>query len=286
MSYTFAVQPRTIPQFSDVLDGISIAQSSYLDDEEGLLPHGMWRPGGLLLHVPGASTRGVRVTLEAGTFLVRLNLMASPQDWSLALDVVERLARASSGRIEPEDQDAIHVDLFRQRFDAGWIGEQLNLAVEVVMAVVEEQGTAQISGPFREFWIGRRLKSELISEPSDESVEARLIRAAQRVQYVDDSLWYFAAPMVVGDPRGEHRVRVTAFGPEVSYLMPAVEFFAVLPGALGGNHVFVRAESLPHIAGDHFEWLDECQSLVRAISLDAWRDVMARAQEWKVDLFS
>src|SRR5262249_22402856 len=92
VSVTFSVRCPDRPDYADVLAGLGLPDVLPAPDEEhpagGPWPDGVWH-----FHRPGGSTRGAEITWEDGTFAARVNTLASPEDYDLAMRFVEHVAR-------------------------------------------------------------------------------------------------------------------------------------------------------------------------------------------------
>ena len=82
--------------------------------------------------------------------------------------------------------------------------------------------------------------------------------------------------MATATPARAARRRFAIWLPDENLVLPWVDYVALR--VTEGEIVMVPFAAVAGLAGPHGTLLDECQLLVRAISDDEWKDVVARAR--------
>jgi hypothetical protein len=246
---------------------------------------GPWPEGVRHYHREGVSTRGIEVSWEDGIFSVRINTLAAPEDYDLALHFVERAAGLLGVPVESEDGTTLPADQLRGTFDAEWIRQTNTAGLAAVGALIaeKESSSIQLGGVVRDVYLGPRVWEELTAAGEDDELLDRLVEFMRRVQYVNADEGYFAAnvmSMQKKKKRGKaEEITFAVIGPDVSYLFPSVEYLAVIGQSEKDPILFVPYTNLPELLADGaWEWLDEEQTLVAPVPDDDWPALRARAK--------
>jgi hypothetical protein len=107
--------------------------------------NGPWPEGVVLLWIPGASTRGVEVTVVDGRMCVRILAMSSPEDYDLAFRLVEVLG--GDGQVEPEEGEPVKAAEVRAKFDQEWIAKNMATGAAGIGAALARGKRVTVSGP-------------------------------------------------------------------------------------------------------------------------------------------
>ena len=124
---------------------------------------------GTKIFIPGRSTRGVTIALEEDGFAVGLNIMASEEDFALALDVTETLSRLTGGPIQPEDEDEpINLSLFKEKFDREWVDYMKLSGVSLFLEEIgQEQHKLTIGCCYMSFTVGPRIHAQMETDKGE-----------------------------------------------------------------------------------------------------------------------
>ena len=284
MSFSFYVAAPTPPDYQRVLDGLDYWDIHCIEGDRS--EEGPWPDSVLHFFRDEVSTRGVEVALEEGTFQVRIMTLASPDDYELALRFVESAAVLLQQPVEPEDNEPFPVDQLRERYTEQWVRDTNTFGAATLRAIItEDESTATLSGVNRPIHVGPRLLRELDEAGPEEEFLDRLLGKLLEVQNVDPNEYYCANTMQAKRSESdEEGFTFAVWGPGVQYLMPDVQFLALVRGEEEAP-VFIAAENFPDVMPDGWEWLDEKQLLVDAVDESEWDDVIARAREYEVDAF-
>jgi len=287
MSFSFYVPSPTLPRLGEVLEALPFAdvrccEEARSEEEELFDRAAHWPDRHLHFYRDGLSTCAVEVYWEDGAFQVRVMAFAAPEEYELALEFAEFFARRSGTTVRPEDGDAMTVEELRRKYDPDWIAGQVASLFSMLPTIVRDsEGSCQVPGPVRLFHVGRRLLGELEAAGPPEELRERLLAKMREVQYVDPEEYFCASAMEVRPQGSDKTFSVAAFGPEVRYLFPSVDYLAVIES--GKGVFFIPYEALPEVAPGRWSWLDEHQTLVEPFEPDEWPALLERARRHEVE---
>ena len=291
MSHSFSVSGAFPPDYDELMQSLPFGDVVADPDQEEP-DGGPWPEGIRHYHRAGVSTRGVEVSWEDGTFAVRINTLAAPEDYDLALHFIEQAAEQLGSPVEPEGGDTLPADQLRDEYGVDWARQTNQFGLGAIGAMISggKHTSLRLSGVIRDVHLGPRVWGELTAAGPDTEMLDRVVAFMRHVQYVNADEEYFAASVMViqkkkkGKKKGkDNEVTVAAFGPGVSYLFPSVEYLVVLGQEEGEPLLFVPSGNLPELlTGREWAWLDEEQTLVEPIPEDEWPQFREWAQELSV----
>jgi hypothetical protein len=280
MSHTFSIKAAEPPGYDELMAGLPFSDLvPALDQEEP--EGGPWPEGVRHYHRDGVSTRGVEVSWEDGAFAVRINTLAAPEDYDLALHFIERAAELLGGPVDSEDGTALPGTELRHTYDDEWVRRTNLVGLATVEALIAdgEHDSIRLGGVVRDVHLGPRVWAELTAAGPPEELLDRLVEFMAEVQYVDTDDAYFAASAMTFQKKDGKELTVAAFGPDVAYLFPVVEYLVVMGATEGEEVLFVPYAQLPELlAGCEWGWLDEEQTLVEPVPADRWPALRERAR--------
>jgi hypothetical protein len=288
MSFSFYVASPTLPRFGAVLAALPFSDvrcSEETRSEEGELfdRDAHWPDRRLHFYREGVSTCAVEVYWEDGTFQVRVFAFAVPEEYELALAFAQHFAQRAESDIRPEDSEELSLAETLKRYGPDWGRTQAEALFSMLPTMVRQaDGVCQLPGAIRPFYLGPRLLGELVAAGPPNELTQRLVEAMRRTQYIDPEEYFCGSAIQVTAKDSEDSFLVAAWGPEVRYLFPSVDYLAVIEGEQGG-HFMIPYEALPEVAGDRWRWLDEVQTLVEAFAPEEWPALLERARRHKVE---
>lgn len=239
-------------------------------------------PEGFAFHVhrDQRSTRGVELCWESDRLQVRLLTLASPEDWELAFRFLEE-ASGGQGRVWTEDGQEAQVPELRERFGA--LCAQTNEGGAAFLVSRIEAGEAHLTlpGPVRSFCIGPRVLEELTSAGPAAGLTGRLLERIREVQYSAEAERYYSASVLQAASEGEVRFTLAAFGPGVRYLLPEVQFIALV--SEDDRELFLDYDALLLLLTGWCRYLDERQVFVEALEGENWSVFLEWARRCAVD---
>jgi hypothetical protein len=232
------------------------------------------------LHRDQLSTRGVELCWESDQLQVRLLTLSSPEDWELAFRVLEE-ATGGRGTIRAEDGREESVEDLRRVF-----GDLCSTTNEggtrfLIERIEEGETNLTLPGPIRPFCIGPRVLEELLSEGPREGLTERLLDRIRNVQYTREAEHYYAASVLQAASGEEVKFTLAAFGPGVRYLLPEVQFVALVSD--DDQELFLDYDSLLVLLSSWCRYLDERQVFVEALEGQNWTLFLEVARSCGVD---
>jgi len=232
------------------------------------------------LHRDQLSTRGVELCWESDQLQVRLLTLASPEDWELAFRILEE-ATGPKGLIRTEDGREESVEDLRGLF--GSLCETTNAGGTAFLVERIEEGESNLTlpGPIRPFCIGPRVLEELLSEGPREELTQRLLDRIRLVQYTGEADDYYAASVLQAASEEDVKFTLAAFGPGVRYLLPEVQFVALVSD--DDQELFLDYDGLLALLSSWCRYLDERQVFVEALEGENWDLFLEVARTCSVD---
>lgn len=232
------------------------------------------------LHRDQLSTRGVELCWESDQLQVRLLTLASPEDWELAFRVLEE-ATGGRGTVRAEDGREESVEDLRSVF--GGLCESTNEGGTRFLLERIEEGEAHLTlpGPVRSFCIGPRTMEELLSDGPREELTDRLLDRIRHVQYTSEAEHYYAASVLQASSEEDVKFTLAAFGPGVRYLLPEVQFVALVSD--DDQELFLDYDGLLVLLSSWCRYLDERQVFVEALEGENWTFFLEIARSCAVD---
>ncbi len=293
MSHTFSVAAPKPPDYKKLMKALPFDDVLPEGDQEEPT-RGPWPEGIRHYYRDGLSTRGAEVSWEDKVFAVRINTLAAPEDYDLAMHFIEQAAKLLKVPIDPEGGETIPADQLRDEYDTEWVRQTNEVGLATVGALIagDDHDSIQLGGVIRSVHIGPRVWGELTKAGPKGKMLDRLVEFMRRVQYVNAEEDYFAANVMTlnrqnkGKGKGKDKdkeVTVAAFGPGVRYLFPSVEYLVVVGQEEGDPILFVPSKKLPELLKSYeWEWLDEEQTLVEPVPEAEWGKFRKRAQKLSV----
>lgn len=277
MSYELAVVTPAPPGPRALRDAVALPD---LRVRPAARPDDAWPDGGLGLCRDARSTRLTEVDWRDGKLTIVIRALASADDCDLALRVAEAAARlAGATTVEADYFGAVDVGELRRLHNADWTREQAVSGTRALAKLIRDgRGPMSIPGPNRACYVGARLLAELEAAGPPDTLSDRVLVTIRRVQWevaagVRDAGVFESAGREDGAGRN---TRFAIWLPDEDLVIPYVDYVALR--ITEGEVIIVPFAAIAGLAGSHGTLLDECQLLVRAMSDDDWKAVIARAR--------
>jgi hypothetical protein len=226
------------------------------------------------------STRTIAMFHNEAEFNVKIPIMAAPEDFDLAIDIVNYVATASGSMVRPERGGPVSPGADLPKKLAPLIEQQMNLDLQAICALASTTNHAlELFCPVRPFWFGKRLADECISKENSIAAYQNLVASIRRVQYCSN---YYCARTFIVDGGRKTPPKLAVWGPGCPYLFPRVDFLVVQVGEQ--EFIMIPYGALPLIASESPEYVDEFQALVAATTMEKWNEVVTRARLFEVSL--
>jgi hypothetical protein len=231
-------------------------------------------------YIKDVTCRSVEIAYEESGYRVRIMSCSAPEDYELAFSLVESIAYLKKKTTVLTEQDEmLNVAELRQKFDRAWVDGEIQSAFEMVLRTAEKN-VISLEGATRQFYVGPRLVSELLALESNERRLETFFQTQRHVQHLNTDGYYSANTMLVGNPPRP----MTSWTANLPYFFPWVTHFSVITMQSPKDLFIAPADKLLEIVGDKVTWLDEKQTLVKAIPKDEWPAFVASAREFAVDM--
>src|SRR5579871_2701664 len=143
MSFSFYLDLPKAPPLGELLEPIPYDILCVEEDE--IDPDDDWPEGYTHLYREGLSTCAVEIDREDNRFQVRIMAFCSPEDYELALTVVELLAKwGNVETIEPEDGEPMSLKELKAQYGKEWIADQVKSLFSMLPAMVEKEKDAAL----------------------------------------------------------------------------------------------------------------------------------------------
>ncbi len=222
----------------------------------------------------GVSTRTVELGMSEDSFQVRIMSCSCPEDFELALAIVEFVANQYDAEIESEYGNTCSAAELHSEFDQDWIDEMADRGATILPRMLESgdvAGPLTIPGPRKNFVFGERVQAEV--GPVDDGYADRLFDKIREVRYFDPDEIYFHANVMQIENDGE-RTLFSVWGPGVDYVFPDVSNLVIVDD----RHIMIATEDIERLPHVNFRFLDDQQLVVDAVPEANWPEVVEAAR--------
>lgn len=254
-------------------------------------PNGGW-PELAHIYQEGVSVRAIETALEGGTLQVRIMAYSSPDDFALAAAITDHVASQFGAIIEPEDNEAMDVERWRELYGSDWQLEQSKTYIQMLVSMyvgAEDGRLSRIWGTRQEFVVGPRLMGPLLQDPDNFS--ENFFSRVRRLNYLDRED-VFGPSLLAARQEGSGKQAVFAvLGEDVPTALSSQAAFIVLNHAgLGSDskddgQTTLTFDDFADIAGESLTWLGDGVALTPAYQGDAWQAILDAAKSKQTGLF-
>ncbi|HBP19255.1 MAG TPA: hypothetical protein DEA08_15885, partial [Planctomycetes bacterium] len=277
MSFSFYVTAYAPPAARLLIEQVDDHGDLRVAEE---IQDGPWEEGfAYHLHREGVSTRGVELCWENDQLQVRLLTLASPEDWELAFRVLEEAA--AEDEVRGENGESAPASQVRETFASLCELSNEGGTAFLVDRIQSEEAVLTLPGPVRAFCIGPRLLGELEGAGERDELTQRILGKIREVQYTREARDYYCASVLQASVDDELAFTLTAFGPGVRYLLPEVQFVALVTEE--DEELFLDHDSFLGLLSGWARYLDERQVFVEPLSGPNWERFLAAARACAVE---
>lgn len=217
-------------------------------------------------YIPKYSTRGVSLYFEDGIFDIGVAILASKEDYILAVETAKALAHLTDAPIEPEDAEApVSFDEFDENYNEHWAEESKTMGIGLLQTMImdDDKGSLTLGGCLRNYFIGRETFEVMVKDnPTDETLYERVVESIRRIQFVDEEKYRIPSIYEVSSKDGSKWQYVLLLS-DTAQLLVKAEYILLNDNEVG--YVKVKYEDFLPIAKKRFERLDEEQFLIEPI---------------------
>lgn len=274
MSYTFTITGAVTGTPAQLFSEAGLLGIACREDIDLTFP---WPHGVTHFYRTGVSCRAIEVTSTATEFEVRIMAHSSPEDFAVALGLIEAAARSAHASIQSEDGDTVLADEFRTRFDDAWVEHMVRSPFGMLHMISSQGATVTVHGAIRPMDLGPKMLDELGFARDDDGFPERFFEAFHRLQWLDFAAFFEASVMAI-TPRGstDQKTLCSIGAPDLAYLLNRVDLIGAQTS--DGDLIFVPWDSLADAFGTRLHRLHENLVTIDPIPAADWPDV---AQEMK-----
>ncbi|MBT8447456.1 MAG: DUF4299 domain-containing protein [Gammaproteobacteria bacterium] len=248
------------------------------------VPEGGW-PELAHLYRDGVSARPVETSLEGDLLQVRIFSASAPEDYQLALNIIEQAARRYGQPIESEEGVTATADTLRDTYNDAWVQRHAADTFGMVLNMQgrEDTGNLQLSGVNATMTLGPRL-AETLHQHNGSAAEVFFDRF-RRLNFPGDDV-YQAGIIVVGSESTDKVARLSTFGKDVPTLFSTRARFIALTDSERDEHMHIKFDDFIAISdAGSLQWLSEDAVIAEARDGAAWDQLMTAARPLAVEDF-
>lgn len=273
MSYHFYIEKTQSLSYQAVLDALEREDVTIAYAEEYDLDAVF--SDSAKFYIPGASSRGVSVSEDDGTFDVGINILASGEDYQLACQLAIVLGKLNRSAIQPEEEEhPMDVEIFTENYGADWVESHKTMGLEMIVHLVNEKGDdLNLGGCLRSYYFGKDLLKEFSADnPTEEVLYKRVIDSIRSVQFLPYTI-RIPGLYVVHPKDGSDKWEYIVLLPKQEQLMLKTDYIIFFIDE--DNRYKVPYEALESFAKSHWKRLDEKQYIFPELSLDEFQQLLA-----------
>lgn len=251
-----------------------------------------WPQGLTYIYRDNVSVRALEVDFSNEVLQIRIFAASSPDDYRLALRLVEAAATLHDVNIEPEDNDEMTLTEFQQAYGEEWLKEHCKSCLSAVLQSYTRnpESSIKISGVGRAMELGKRVFTQLTKDKS--RVAQEFFARMKKLNYFENEDVYQATIVMLGNKQDDRRVRLSTYSEGVptvfwdkNTLLTLVSD-ANLTDNDSSPQIFFPLNKLPDLIGDKALWLSEDFLFAPALSGNDWQQLERHATELSIsDMF-
>lgn len=284
MDYGFSLNEVRELHYDDVVASLPFEDVRCAEDP-ATFPDGRWPEGVVHLYADRVSSRPVECRYDGGAIEVRILAPSSPEDYRLALALVEALAAQHDASITPQDGPPLNLTEFRGHYGSEWIEGHCPTTLQAVISDCRQAGVESIlAGARRDFRLGPGL---LASLPEDtQSLTDAFFERFRRLQYIDRGDVFLAPAITLANDLGTRTITVSVLSEGAPTALRA-DIDAVILRGLDGATQQIALEALIELPAANHLRLSEDLVLVDVQEGAPWAELLGNAARHRLeDLFA
>jgi uncharacterized tellurite resistance protein B-like protein len=289
MSHAFSVSGVAGLSQSQLFERTGYSDIKLLDGYQNPVED-KWTEGITYAYRDSVSVRPVEIAFENGSLTTRIFAGSSPDDYRLALKLIEVVSELAGGKkIEPEDNSPMTPPEIHTTYDEKWIAEHSKSTLTMLInSIIKHSDTeAKLTGVHREVKIGKTFLNQLLKDK--ENFHKEFYRRVRRLNFIDSEDIFLGSNMVIENQEGTRKARIAAYTEGVPSLLWNNKSFTTLVSDddLNGNgdkeQPVITMSALAELLGDEAVWLSNEFLLLPALQGEAWADMISRAKSIHID---
>lgn len=245
----------------------------------------IWPQGFTYVYRDNVSVRALEVDFSNEELQIRIFAGSSPDDYRLALKLVEAVARLHNVSIEPEDNDEMSLEQFQQAYGEEWLKEHCKSCLSAVLQSYTRnpESAIKIAGVGRTMELGKRVFGQMMKDKS--RVAQEFFARMKKLNYFENEDVYQATIIVLGNKQDDRRVRLCTYSEGVPTVFWDKNTLITLVSDAGlakkddRREIYVPLEKLPDLIGDKAQWLSENFLFAPALTGEEWQQLEQHAAE-------
>lgn len=268
MSFYFNVVSErkvTYKSLANKIDFPSLEYSNdFLDSEEEII--------GTKIFIPQKSTRGITISKDEQGYSIGINVIASEEDFNLAIQTTKCISELTEGSIIAEDsEEHIARSELSAKYNQAWIDGIKTLGANVLIERIgKEKEILSVGCCYMTYAVGPNVNSQLKYSNEEEYYHA-LVKHIQKTQFFDRNKYVIPNLLFVSNKETKAQKRILVFYPTGSEFLSQADF-VVFP--VGNGSYEIPYEMLKDIATDKFKLIDETQYVVEPLTEEEYAQII------------
>lgn len=236
--------------------------------------------------IPEQSARGIYVRYEESTpnnekglsnkimkmfrkdkkstkYNIKINSFSSPEDFLLALKLVQSIARITGSEIKTEyEKHPLTLDEFNKIYNDNWIEENKTHGVNALLHLIfKEKGTITIEGCRRNYYIGEKVLARFSGILDNEKLlYHNIIENIKELQFFDASVYNIPG---LFEETSENKTFLIIF-PNKKFFLYKVDFILL---SISESQIYrIPYEKIEKFNNDKFRLIDEYQYFIEPLT--------------------
>lgn len=216
------------------------------------------------IYILNKSTRGITISKEENSYSIGINVMASEEDFKLAVDISKIIAQLTNGEILPEDaENSVTSEELIANYNQEWIDSIKTLGVDLFLDSIGKDGhLLSIGCCYMNYTIGPAIHQTL-DDSSEVNYYNSLVEHIQNTQFFDLNKYQIPQIIVTSKQDGSNRKRYVVFYSHGSQFLSHADY-VVFP-AKNGKYV-LPYDQVQLIANSKFNRIDETQYTIEPLT--------------------
>lgn len=286
MSHSFYISDVGEARLEETLAALPFEELVVLEDYNGGWPD--------IAHIyqDNVSVRSIETAMSGDTLQVRIMANSSPDDFSLAAAIVDHVASKYGREIEPEDNESMSVDNWRDTYGEDWQREQARTYLQMLVSMYQGEkrdGNMTMWGTRQQFEVGPRLMEPLLADP--DTFSQNFFDRFRRLNYLDREGVFGPSLLAASEDGSGKQAVFSVLGDAVITALSSQAAFVVMthdePKAEDGERgkTIVTFDDFAELAGDTVTWLGDGMAVTPAYTGEAWQSLVDAAQAKKTEFF-
>jgi len=272
MSFYFSIQTTKSISYQSLLDNLDIPNVQFYTHPESITEPVV----GAKIYLPGKSTRGITISKEQDAYSIGINVIASEEDFNLAIQTTKTIADLTNGGIMPEDQEEqIDSNQLLEKFNQEWIDSMKTLGISIFIEKIgKENGVLSIGCCYMRYSIGPKIHATLDTS-SQLNYYNNLVDHIQKTQFFDLEKYRIPNLLAASNPDGTQGNTYVIFQPTGSQFLSQTNY-VIFP--VGEGNYEIPYEMIEEIADEKFTKIDEIQYTIKALTDEDYQNIITRIE--------